>query len=143
MAAVLMKLKAKNLKRKSIFILFCIFSFKLYALNFTLYAIPAYAQGVDIGDQFGFGKNFGNSLGDITSKLVIPVFSIITFVVTWYFLWGAWDWLISEGDKQKVADARNKITQAIVGFLILILSFFLLQFVLDTLFKVDLGIIGI
>lgn len=114
----------------------------IFAICYLIFTIPVYAS-VDIGDQFGFGRNFGNSLGDIASKLVRPIFSIATFIVTWYFLWGAWDWLISEGDKQKVADARNKITQAIVGFLILILSFFLLQFVLHKLFDVNLGIIGI
>lgn len=97
-------------------------------------------MGVDIGKNFGFGSNFNTSgsLGEITSKLVMPVFSIATFVVTWYFLWGAWDWLLSEGDKQKVADARNKITQAIAGFLVLILVFFILPFVLYKLFNIDL-----
>lgn len=98
-------------------------------------------KGVDIGEQFGYGHL--KSLGEATSKLVIPIFSIATFIVIWYFLWGAWDWLISEGDKQKVADARNKITQAIVGFIILIFAFFILQFVLDKLFQTNLGIIGI
>lgn len=102
-------------------------------------------MGVDIGNVFGFGRKFNtsDSLGEIVSKLVVPIFSIATFIVTWYFLWGAWDWIISEGDKQKVADARNKITQAIAGFLILILVFFILPFVLYKLFDLKLGIIGI
>lgn len=103
----------------------------------------AVLMGVDIGKYFGFGSTFNTtgSLGEIVSKLVMPVFSLATFIVTWYFLWGAFDWITSEGDKQKVADARNKITQAIAGFLILILVFFILPFVLFKLFNVDLGII--
>lgn len=97
---------------------------------------------MDIGEKFGFGSSFANSLGDVVTKIVVPIFSIATIIVTLYFLWGAWDWLVSEGDKQKVADARNKITQAIVGFLILILVFFILPFVLFKLFGVNLGIIN-
>lgn len=99
-------------------------------------------KGVNIGENFGFGSSFANSLGEVVSKLVVPIFSIAAFVVTWYFLWGAWDWILSEGDKQKVADARNKITQAIVGFLILILVFFILPFIIYKLFGVNLGVIS-
>ncbi len=98
-------------------------------------------MGIKIGENFGFGSSFANTLGDVTSKLMTPIFSIAAFIVTWYFLWGAWDWILSEGDKQKVADARNKITQAIAGFLILMLVFFILPFVIYKLFGVNLEII--
>lgn len=99
---------------------------------------------MDIGEFFGFGRIFNStgSFGEIVSKIVVPIFSIATIIVTLYFLWGAWDWMVSEGDKQKVADARSKITQGIVGFLILILVFFILPFVLFKLFGVNLGIIN-
>ncbi len=98
-------------------------------------------MGVNIGKEFGYG-NF-TSLGEVASRLIVPAFSLAAFIVTWYFLWGAWDWLTSEGDKQRVADARNKITQAIVGFIILIFAFFILQFILFKLFNINLGIIGL
>lgn len=123
----------------------CFFGFDLCTLIFALLAVPVYAapdpSGVPISKYFGYG--YLTSLGEATSRLVVPVFSLAAFIVTWYFLWGAWDWMLSEGDKQKVADARNKITQAIVGFIILIFAFFILQFMLFKLFNINLGIIGI
>jgi len=32
-----------------------------------------------------------------------------------YMVWGAIDWISSEGDKQKLENAKNKITQALIG----------------------------
>jgi len=36
-----------------------------------------------------------------------------------YLIWGAIDWLMSQGDKQKLENAKNKITHAILGLAIL------------------------
>lgn len=38
-----------------------------------------------------------------------------------YMLWGALDWLTSSGEKEKVQKAQNKITNAIIGFIIIFL----------------------
>jgi hypothetical protein len=38
-------------------------------------------------------------------------------------LWGAVDWILSGGDKEKVSNARKRITQAIIGLVILSLVF--------------------
>lgn len=125
-------------KVKNLFLLFAFF-----IIPYSLITPKAYAAdppGLDIGKNFGYG-NF-TSLGQVVSQLVVPLFSLAAFVVTWYFLWGAFDWITSEGDKQRVADARNKITQAIIGFIILIFAFFILQFILYKLFGINLGIIG-
>lgn len=52
------------------------------------------------------------------------------------FLWAAWgvfDYIRAEGNKEALAKARKRIQWAIVGFIILILSFFLSDFVRNTL----------
>lgn len=99
---------------------------------------------VPINDYFGFGGPQGiTSLGQATSKLVMPIFSMATFLVILYFLLGAFKYLRAGGNKEEAAEARQMISHAIVGFMILMFAFLILQFVLDRLFNIeDFKIIG-
>lgn len=114
----------------------------LFALTFTLYAlpIPAYAvcvddvKGVQISDCFGFGDF--TSFGQVVSELVPAAFSIAAAAVVIYFLWGAFNYLKSGGNKEDVAGARQMITHAIIGFIILMFAFLILQFLLSSLFDI-------
>ena len=38
-----------------------------------------------------------------------------------YLIWGAIDWLMSEGDQEKLKSAKNKITHALMGLAIMAL----------------------
>lgn len=101
---------------------------KIIILNFYLLLLtsPVYAQ-VNIGDQYGYG--YIKSLGQGVSLLVAPTFSIATTLVVIYFLIGAFKFLTSGGDKEALASGRNMITHAIIGFVILIFAFLILQFI--------------
>lgn len=46
-----------------------------------------------------------------------------------YLVLGGISWITSGGDKQKLAQAKNRITFAIIGLLVVFLSFFILSFV--------------
>jgi hypothetical protein len=94
----------------------------------------AYAE-VNIGNEFGFG-NIKN-LGEGTSILVTPVFSIAVVLVTMFFLYGAFKILKSGGDKNEVQAGRDAITHAIIGFVLLMGIFLILNFVLSQLFGLD------
>ena len=96
----------------------------------------AAAPGVDIDQHFGFsGPNY-SSLGQATSQLMVPFFSIATFLVMIYFLTGAFKYLRAGGNKEEVEGARQMITHAIIGFLLLMLAFLVLQFMLFSLFGI-------
>lgn len=82
---------------------------------------------VDIKKDYAFGEI--ESLGQSIQLLVIPAFSIATLAVVIYFLVGVIKLLISGGDKNAVASARAMITHAIIGFILLILMFFIFQFI--------------
>ena len=45
--------------------------------------------------------------------------AIAGLLVFGYLIWGAFDWILSAGDSSKVEKARNKMTQAILGLLVL------------------------
>ncbi len=38
-------------------------------------------------------------------------------------LWGAWDWMSSEGDKEKLSSAQKKIINAFIGILLFAVAF--------------------
>ncbi len=50
----------------------------------------------------------------------INVFIIIAgFFMLLYLLWGAFDWISSSGEKEKLTKAQNKITNAVIGMLLI------------------------
>jgi hypothetical protein len=64
-----------------------------------------------------------------------------------FFLWGAVDWIFSGGDKEKVAGARKKMTNAIIGLVLLALSFAIIRTVgaiagFDRLGNLQIGGLG-
>ena len=95
---------------------------------------------VDIGKNFGFG-NIG-SLGEGTNRIVGPAFQIAAVLVIMYFLMGAFKFLRAGGNKEEAEAGRQMINHAVIGFIILMFAFFILQFLLSRLFETDLRIIG-
>ncbi len=83
--------------------------------------------GVDIGSKFGFGDI--TSLGCGTSKLVKPTFSVAAFLIVLYFLLGAFRFLKAGGNKEDMESARQMINHAVIGFLLLMFAFLIIQFI--------------
>lgn len=57
------------------------------------------------------------------SNSVNLIFSIAAVVLLFMVLWGAFDWMISEGEKEKVAAARSKILNAMIGMILIAIAF--------------------
>ncbi|MCL4386850.1 pilin [Patescibacteria group bacterium] len=74
--------------------------------------------------------NLTTNFGETVGKLITAIFVIATIISLFYLIYGAVKWIISEGDKQKVADARNHIIAALVGLVIVFLSYFILSIIL-------------
>ena len=52
-------------------------------------------------------------------KLVVNFFILVAgLLMLTYMLWGALDWINSGGDKERLAKAQSKITNAVVGLLL-------------------------
>lgn len=78
------------------------------------------------GDPIGKIDNplsFGNDVADL-GKLIslgIRMFFIVgAIAVVVYMLWGAFNWVTSSGDKEKVQKAQGKIRNAIIGIMIMV-----------------------
>lgn len=58
---------------------------------------------------------FGALMGQIL-RIVVTVAALMLFI---YLLWGGLGWITAGGDKGKVEAARNRITQSIIGMIVL------------------------
>ncbi len=44
-----------------------------------------------------------------------------------FLIWGGFNWLMSEGDKQRVSSARQKVVWAIIGLLVVFFAFLIIN----------------
>lgn len=61
------------------------------------------------------------------SNFVILIYTIAFIALVFMLFWGAYDWIISEGDKEKVQQAQKKIINAIIGIALFAAAFAVLQ----------------
>ena len=92
-----------------------------------LLAIPAYtyAQPINIVPNIAPQPSIANVI-----RAVINILFVVAAVIAIIFLiWGGIKWILSGGDKAGVESARNTIIAAIVGLVIVFLTFFVLTLV--------------
>jgi len=63
---------------------------------------------------------FQTNIGIFLSKAIDAIIVAGGLLVLLFLLWGAVEWLTSEGDKEKLTGARDKIIHAIIGLAILV-----------------------
>ncbi len=78
-------------------------------------------------------------VGGIISMLLSFLYAIAAVLLFFIFIWGGFDILTSDGNEEKLSSGSQKITSGIIGFILLILAFFLTRVVafvfgLDTSF---------
>lgn len=61
------------------------------------------------------------------SNLVALIYSLAAIVLIFMFIWGAFDWMTSGGEKEKLESARNKIISAIIGIMLFAVAFAVIQ----------------
>jgi hypothetical protein len=70
-----------------------------------------------------------NNLGSIVSAALTYVFPVAGVMLLVYLLWGGFDYLTSMGDPKKAEGGRNKITNAVIGFIIIFAAYWIVQLV--------------
>lgn len=99
-------------------------------LAFTL--LPTIALGavdtiqVNPGEQ---GIAPGTSLHTLFGNAIKIIFVVAALAVLIMLIWGAFQWIVSGGDKEKVQHARDRITNALIGLAVLALAFFIARVV--------------
>ena len=83
-------------------------------------------------------KTFPNAtLGEFISRLFVLILFLASALMFYWMVWGVFHYLFSGGDKENLGKARNRITWAIVGFVIIVISFAFSQY-LQTIFETRL-----
>lgn len=82
---------------------------------------------VDLGKNYAFGGI--TSLGEGLGYLIMPAFSIAGAAVFIYLIIGAFRFISSGGDKTALEGARKMIIHAIIGFILLMLMFLIIEFI--------------
>jgi hypothetical protein len=97
-------------------------------------ALAAQLQPTDarLDVQYEFGYTF-SSLGEFTQTLVPLAFSIAALMVVFYFIIGSIELINSQGDKAHIVSARSKIYHSIIGFILLIAIFVIMQYLIPAL----------
>ena len=76
--------------------------------------------------------NLGASdIGRVVGQAIGLVFVLAVVLALGYLVYGAIKWITSEGDKGHVETARNQIIAAIIGLVIIALSYLIMNLVLN------------
>lgn len=96
---------------------------KLAQLDFSKIQIPTNNNGlVNINDP-------NLSLGKIISSLIPIIFALAGILLLIYLLYGGFHLMTSAGDPKGVAEAKGKITNALIGFIVIFLAFWIVQII--------------
>lgn len=61
------------------------------------------------------------------TNLVGLIYILAFIVLVLMLLWGGWDWMTSEGDKEKLDSAKKKLINAIIGIILFAVAFAFIQ----------------
>ncbi len=110
---------------RRLLLIFALF-LSIYILHTTYYILPVHAFTIKQPSGYGIqveGKSADSLLETIITNAITVVFAIAAVLVITFLIWGAIDWIMSGGDKEKVSNARKKITSALIGLAILAFVF--------------------
>lgn len=89
-------------------------------------------DGKTISGPLPAGK-FPN-LASVVSNALPFIFPIAGVLLLLYLVWGGFDYLTSMGDAKKAEAAKGKLTNAVIGFLIIFFAYWIVQ-ILDNVFR--------
>lgn len=79
-------------------------------------------------------KSFGSNIIQHSIELL---FVFAALFALYYFMYGGYKWMISQGDKKNVEEARTIITNTVIALIIIFLSFLIVN-VIGAFFNVPL-----
>lgn len=90
-------------------------------------------QNIDLGKNYGFGKEEFSSPGRIISSFLPILFSIVGLAILFYIIFASFKLMNSGGNKEEIGKARTMLANGAIGILILIFSFALVQYLFEAL----------
>ncbi|HKC14927.1 MAG TPA: hypothetical protein VKC89_03150 [Patescibacteria group bacterium] len=110
-----------------------------------LFIVPsfAFAQGVNVspipsGNFAPLASLGASNFGKIVGNVITIAFVLSALIALVFLVYGGVKWITSGGDKAAVEGARNTIVAAVIGLVIVFLSYFVLNIILG-FFNLSLG----
>lgn len=113
------------------------FSHLIYPLIY-LFVTPALAFAQETpanpcpqgGSFAGLCNITGQNFGKFISNAVVALMVLASLVALGFLIYGGVKWIMSEGDKTAVETARNTVVGAVIGLVVVFLSYLILSIVL-------------
>lgn len=78
-------------------------------------------------------KFAGGGLGDVVTLLLRYLFPLAGLLLLLYLLYGGYLFMLSRGDPKAIQQARSVITAGLIGFIIVFISYWIVQLVAQIL----------
>ncbi len=103
--------------------------------GYLAFAPSAFAANTLCPGDNTFNILCNQTIGTLIGPLVSLIFVVAVVAALLYLIYGGFKWLISGGDKAAVASAREHIIAAVVGLVIIFLSYFILNLLIGFFIK--------
>lgn len=101
-------------------------------------AFPWFEGKFKLPKLFGEDKPLSEAeLGDIISALLPYLFTLAGLGLFLYLIIAGFGWMTSGGDPKKTQSAKDKLTNALVGFIIIFVAYWLIL-ILEKIFGLDI-----
>ncbi|MBI2020446.1 hypothetical protein HYS94_03405 [Candidatus Daviesbacteria bacterium] len=87
---------------------------------------PDALKGLLANDPTGAG-----GISQFITNLIRLIYIAASIMLLFMLLWGAWDWMTSGGDKEKLHAAQQKILHAIIGIILFAAAFAVIRLIGD------------
>lgn len=108
---------------------------KAAAISTSIYGLMIVSSGEVMAQvsSINTGTGYASDIGTVINAVLRFVMVIAALLVFLYLIWGGIEWITSGGDKGKTESARNKITAAVIGLIVLAASYAILLLALNFL----------
>ncbi|MGH7245517.1 MAG: hypothetical protein ACREGI_01120 [Candidatus Levyibacteriota bacterium] len=94
------------------------------------FAAPAFAISACPTGSFSSLCLDANSVGPVIGSFITLLFVLAGVIALAYLVWGGLKWILSQGDKNELEGARNHIVAALIGLIVIFLSYLLINILL-------------
>jgi len=119
-----------------------IFSGLITTLAILPSVVLAQGLGFDYAQNIGGGAFGTADLRDTIVSLVNVLLGFLGIIAVIIILWGGFKWMTAAGNEEQVGEARNMIIAGIIGLAIIIASFAISKFVIESFSEATNGSIS-
>ena len=130
----------QNKKRKFIIILasLFVFVFSLAAITQAQGLKDAFDNAGTVADAGGYKIGETDAVENMIAKIINTVLSMLGVIFLILMLYGGYLWMTAAGKEERVTKAKNLITAAIIGVILVVSAYAISYFVID---KITSGVL--